>query len=211
MNNFKLRSKNWESMETEQGIFTQDGHWYHVTREQIEKYVPGLLDIYKLEDMLKEAGYWASSTASISLFLYVALIFLSVNSWIAAILALAFYIFWYFQKSSFVYPGLKWIIGFISNTGFVYLGMGMTLTYFGINGLYKEAILGFCLFFLLKVGLLKLLIDRFFTNKSLLLQDRVFNMILIRRAMKEGIKTQRIEKMEDELLNNIYKKNTGEN
>jgi len=198
-------------METEQGIFTQDGHWYHITRQEIEEYVPGLLDIYNLEDLLKEAGYWASSTASISLFIYVTLIFLPVYSWIAAILALAFYIFWYFQKSAFVYPGLKWIIGFISNTGFVYLGMGMALTYFGINGFYTEAVFGFILFFLLKVGLLKLLIDRLFTEKSLMLQDRVFNMILIRRAMKEGIKTHRIEQMEDELLNNIYKKNTNEN
>jgi len=204
-------SKNWETMETEQGIFTQDGHWYHITREEIEQYVPGLLDINRLEEMLKEAGYWASSTASISLFLYVALVFLSVNTWFAAILALAFYVFWYFNKSAFVYPELKWIVAFISNNGFVYLGMGIALTYFGINGFYTEAILGFCLFFLLKVGLLKLLIDRFFTKKSLMLQDRVFNMILIRRAMKEGLKVHRIREMEDELLNNIYKKNTGEN
>jgi len=203
MNKFSAGSKNWKAMETEQGIFTQDGHWYRITREHIDEYVPGLLDIYTLEELLREAGYWASSSAAISLLLYVALIFISVNAWLAAISALGFYIFWYFQKSAFVYPALKWPVAVITNTGVIYIGMGAALTYFGVNELYAEAGLGFALFFLLKVGLLKLLLDRYVNTGGISLQDRVLNMILIRRGMKEGIPAAPVEFMEKELIKNM--------
>jgi len=210
MNKFAAGSKNWKTMETEQGIFTQDGHWYHITREQIDEYVPGLLDIYTLEELLREAGYWASSSAAISLLLYVALIFIPVNAWLAAISALGFFIFWHFQKSAFVYPFLKWPVAFITNNGVIYIGMGVALTYFGVNEMYTEAGLGFALFFLLKVGLLKLLLDRYVKTSGLSLQDRVLNMILIRRGMKEGIPTAPVEIMEQKLVKHMQRKRKKE-
>lgn len=208
----KVGQFEWQMMELPDGITTSNGNWYHITSDQIEAYTPGLLKQYPLERIVKEADAWVKSADGLSLFLFFVLVYMSVSPLISFLVSIAFFLLWYFNTSVFINLTSSPIIKMLTNDGFVYtvagallIGIAMLDTFknFGLSVDFEALWYGLVLFFLFKVGLLRLFI-KFIQSKMSMpaveLQDRVLNMILIRYGMKAGILTGKINEMQDRLI-----------
>lgn len=210
-NKFAAAGK-WQMMEMPDGITTSQGNWYHITAQQIEKYVPGLLKKRPLEWVIKEADAWGKSADGLSLFLFFILAYLSVAPWLASLISIGFFLFWFMNTSAFVMLAASPIVRLVTNDGFVYLLsatllIGMTFTEL-LSGLglavnFNAMWYGLALFFLFKVGLLRLLV-KFIQSKSskkgVEMPDRILNMLLIRYGMKTGTLTRSVKQMESDLI-----------
>ncbi|MEQ9310080.1 MAG: hypothetical protein RLN90_11565 [Balneolaceae bacterium] len=212
MNSRKVGEFKWQMMELPDGITTSNGNWYHITSNKIEKYTPSLLKKYSIERIIKEADAWVKSADAISLVLFFLLVYLSVAPWLATVVSLLFFFIWYFNTSAFLNLASSPIIKLITTDGFIYsvsavllIGIAFTesLASWGLSVEFSALWYGLVLFFLYKVGLLRLLI-RFVQSKSskpiVELPDRILNMLLIRYGMREGILTGKINEMQDRLI-----------
>ncbi|HBX67796.1 MAG: hypothetical protein CL670_15985 [Balneola sp.] len=221
MENFKRGRFEWQMLELPDGITTSNGNWYHITREGIEEYVPGLLKEKPLELIIEEADAWMKSSDGLALMLFFVLVYMSVNPLIASVVSLIFYFIWYFNASVFVNVAATPMAKLISKDGFIYtvsavLLIGITLNDMiagmGIIVDFSAVWYGLALFFLFKVGLLGLTLQfaksKFLKKPTIPKQDRILNMLLIRYGMKHGILTGKIEEMEKELIRiaNYHKK-----
>ncbi|MEX0845944.1 MAG: hypothetical protein WD022_11715 [Balneolaceae bacterium] len=213
MENFKRGRFAWQMLELPDGITTSNGNWYHITRKGIENYVPGLLKNYPLERIIKEADAWVKSSDGFALMLFFILVYVSVAPWLACLISLIFYFFWYFNASVFVNVTATPLAKILNFDGVVYtvsaiLLIGITLNdliaSMGISVEFSALWYGIVLFFLFKVGLLGLAIqyvrNRFFGKPKVPEQDRILNMLLIRYGMKAGILTGKVNEMEKELF-----------
>ncbi len=212
MSSRKAGSFEWQMLELSDGITTSNGNWYHITQAQINTYAPGLLKRYPIERIIKEADAWVKSSDGLSLFLYFLLAYLGVNPWFSAAIALSFFFFWFFNTSAFVNLASSSIVKTLNMDGFVYVLSAILLLGIVFNSAIQslglsigmDALLpGIILFFLFKVGLLRLSI-KFIQSKrgqkQLEMQDRILNMLLIRYGMKAGILTGEVSKMQDRLI-----------
>lgn len=221
MENFKRGRFEWQMLELPDGITTTNGNWYHITREGIEEYVPGLLKKRPLEHIIKEADAWVKSSDGLALMLFFILAYMSVDPLIAALISVAFYFIWYFNSSVFVNVTATPIAKILNMDGVVYTVSGILLIGITVNDLisgmgitveFSALWYGIALFFLYKVGLLSLAIqyirDKYFGKPKVPKQDRILNMLLIRYGMKYGILTGKVEEMEKELIRvaNYHKK-----
>lgn len=185
------------------GITTSEGNWYHITRDGINKYIPGLLQKYTLDRIIREADAWMKSADALALFLYLILALAGLGAYISAAVALVFYLFWFFNTSAFVSPAFGKIMRLIQNDGVIYITAGAAFIYFAFTDALPLMWMGIVLFFLFKVGLLRLGLKWILSRndqKGPEKSDRVLNMLLIRYGMKEGKLTGDIEHMRDELV-----------
>jgi hypothetical protein len=221
MENFKRGRFDWQMLELPDGITTSNGNWYHITREGMEEYVPGLFKEVTLERIIEEADAWVKSSNGLALMLYFILVYASVDALLSFIISLAVYFFWYFNTSVFVNVLTTPIAKVLNKDGFVYtisaiclvgFSMNELLASYGISVEFNALWYGLGLFFLFKVGLLSLAIqfvrNKFFSKPNVTKQDRVLNMLLIRYGMKYGMLTGDVQDMEKELIRvaNYHKK-----
>ncbi|MEX0856630.1 MAG: hypothetical protein WD016_00680 [Balneolaceae bacterium] len=211
MENEKRGRFKWQMLELPDGITTSSGNWYHITSEGIKNYLPGLLQKHSLEKIIREADAWLKSGDILSLMLYFILTLLAVNPYLAALVSIVFFVFWFFNTGAFVMVSLGPVIKVIQSDAFVYTVSGVVLIYFSFTGL--EAMwVGAGMLFLFKVGLLRLGIKYVLAKQSNLktqMPDRILNMLLIRYGLKEGVLTGSVKEMEEELLRviNYHRKN----
>ncbi len=202
----------WQMMELSDGITTSNGNWYHINSEQVEAYAPGLLKKTPLEWLIKEADAWVKSADGLSLFLYFLLVYISIDPLIACLVSLGFFLIWFFNTSAFLNLISSPLIKLLTTDGFVYIASAVLLMGFAFNeaissfGLdvdFEALWYGLALFFLFKVGLMRLLI-RFIQSKTLQpiveMPDRILNMLIIRYGMRHGILTGNINEMQDKLI-----------
>ncbi len=193
-------------VELPDGITTSNGNWYHITSEKIEKYIPGLLEKVDIEKIIKNADYWVTSSNGMALILYLGLALTPLNAWLSAGISLLFFLFWHFNTSAFAYPWLNSVVRLFNFDGFLYLSAATILIYLSFQGNQTAMWIGLTLFFLFKVGLLKMLLKWASSKKSSKkpeMQDRILNMLLIRYGMKEGLYSGNIQDMQDSLLNTV--------
>lgn len=203
------RSHSQNILETPVSTVTSGGHWFHATRETINDYVPGLLEKYDFETLIKKAVTWIDSADSLALMLYFALAFL-INPWIAAGIALGFHAFWYHKKSAFVNIVMTPILSFFNMDFFQLLLAALVLSYMGMSGMYTAVVLGIIFFFLFKVGLLRLGWNKLQDKKSakkLPLNDRVLKMVLIRYSMYQNMPPKEVEKLDRHVQEAVLKFN----
>lgn len=192
------RSHSQNILETPVSTVTSGGHWFYATRETIKDYVPGLLDKYKFEDLIKKAVVWIDSADSLALMIYFGLAFL-MNPWIAAAIVLVFHAVWYHKKSAFVNIVMTPLLSFFNMDFFQLLLAALILSYMGMSGMYTAVVLGIVFFFLFKVGLLRRGWDRLQGTKAkdkLPLNDRVLKMVLVRYSMYQNIPPKEVEKLD---------------
>ncbi len=202
----------WQMMELQDGITTSNGNWYHINSEQIENYAPGLLKKVPLEWLIKEADAWVKSADGLSLFLYFLLVYVSVDPLIAFFISVAFFLIWFFNTSAFLNLISSPLIKLLTTDGFVYVASAVLLMGFAFNdaissfGLdvdFNALWYGLALFFLFKVGLMRLLI-LFIQSKTkqplVEMQDRILNMLIIRYGMRHGVLTGNVNEMQDKLI-----------
>ena len=126
--------------------------------------------------------------------------------------SVAFFLIWYFNTSAFLALAASPVIKLITTDGFAYVASSVLLMGIAFNefistlGIYVDFSalwFGLVLFFLFKVGLLRLLIRLIQSKgskKGVEIQDRILNMLLIRYGMKSGILTGKVNEMQDRLI-----------
>ncbi|HAW79622.1 MAG TPA: hypothetical protein DEO59_07250 [Balneola sp.] len=205
----------WNMVELPDGITTSNGNWYHTTSEEIQRYIPGLLKKHDLEKIVKNADYWVSSCNGMSLILYLVLVLLSLNPFLSGVICLTFFLFWYYNTSAFVTPVLNSVARLFHFDGFLYVATAASLIYLSMQGNESATWVGLALFFMFKVGLLKMLLSWISvkTNKNKApRQDRILNMLLVRYGIKEGLYSGNIQNMQDSLFKTInYHKTRNKN
>ncbi|MEX1063416.1 MAG: hypothetical protein WEC12_07420 [Balneolaceae bacterium] len=180
---------------------TSGGHWFHATRDVVEKSVPGLLERRDYEKLVMNAVTWIESTDSLSLVLYYILVFV-LPAWIAAVITVSFYFWWYYYKSSLVNIRLTPVLKVLNHDAFQLGAAAVILSILGISGNYAGVLYGLIFFFLFKVGLLRLLLNRIEIKRSaegLTLNDRVLKMVLVRSALYEEVVSAGISRLDDHL------------
>lgn len=195
------------------GITTSNGNWYHITKQGIENYVPGLLKHRPLERIIQEADAWVKSSDGFSLMLFFIIAFFGVTPWLSALISLGFYFFWYYNTGVFVNVTSTPLAKLLNKDGVVYavsafiligISFGEITSGAGISMDFNVIWFGLILFFLYKVGLLRLLIEfiqkKYFGLPEVSKEDRILNMLLIRYGMKYGILTGEVNEMEKELV-----------
>lgn len=196
----------WNMVELPDGITTSNGNWYHTTSKHIQEYIPGLLEKHSLENIIKNADYWVSSANGLALIFYLLLAFIGINPLISGVFSICFFLFWHFNTSAFVTPLLNPVVRLFNFDGFLYVTSAAVLIYLSMQGEHTAMWIGLLLFFLFKVGLLKIFLK--WTNskkKSVKVehQDRILNMLLVRYGIKEGIYSGNIQNMQDSLFKTI--------
>lgn len=190
-------------VELPDGITTSNGIWYHTTSTEIKNYIPGLLKKYSIEEIVKNADYWVNSSNGMALVLYLGLTAVGISALISSIIALLFFIIWHYNTSAFVTPLLNPVMRLFDFDGFLYLSTAAVLIWFSFNSWYAEMWAGLALFFLFKVGLLKMLLkwiaSKRKSNKAEH-QDRILNMLLMRYGIKEGLYGGSVKDMQKNLI-----------
>lgn len=206
-------SGKWQMMELHDGITTSNGSWYHINTAQIDKYVPELLKKIQLATIIKHADAWVFSVDALSLLMYFFLVFVAIDPLTACIIALVFYLIFYFNTSAVVNVQLSRLIQIFSNDGFLYglsalFLIGISLNKSVLSSLSLDIEMsalwyGIAMVFVCKVGLLRLLLRYLtakFSKNSVERQDRILNMLLIRYGLHHGILTKGVNEIQDELL-----------
>jgi hypothetical protein len=197
-------------LESPVSTISSSGHWFFATRETVEEYVPGILDKYSFEWLIRKSVTWVNSADSLGMILYFILAY-TVNPWIAAISTLVFHAWWYFSKSAFVSVSLTSFLSFLNHELVQLLIAGVALSLLGMNGMYLALGFGVLYFFLFKLGLMRRLWDRLDKKRSddkLPLNDRVLKMLLVRLSMKENLAPGDIQKLENHVQEAVIKFNT---
>ncbi|OAN63989.1 hypothetical protein A8B79_14475 [Balneola sp. EhC07] len=196
----------WNMVELPDGITTSNGNWYHTTSEAIQQYIPGLLKKHEIGKIIKNADHWVGSCNGISLILYLVLVLLGVDAFLSAGIALLFFLFWYYNTSAFVTPVLNAVARLFHFDGFLYVATAASLIYLSMQGVLTATWVGLGLFFLFKVGLLKMLLTWISSKRSAQKathQDRILNMLLLRYGIKEGLYSGNIQSMQDSLFKTV--------
>ena len=205
-------SGKWQMMELHDGITTSNGSWYHINTAQIDKYVPELLKKIQLATIIKQADAWVFSVDALSLLMYFSC-FVAIDPLTACIIALVFYLIFYFNTSAVVNIQLSRLIQIFSNDGFLYGLSALFLIGISLNKSVLASLsldiemsalwYGIAMVFVCKVGLLRLLLRYLtakFSKNSVMRQDRILNMLLIRYGLHHGILTKGVNEIQDELL-----------
>ncbi len=199
-------------LETQLGIVTRTGDWFHTNANQIEEFVPGLLDKRPLDKLVEEAIAWVRSADSLSLTILLVLL-LVVHPILAAVIAVAFHFFWYRSKSAFVTIFLGKVLKLMNTDGYLLITSLVIISALGMNGQYLAVGVGLVFFFLMKLGLLKSLWDKLDkgVDKKLSLNDRVFKMILIKYGMYYNLAPKEVEQMENKFVEMATSRKEGKN
>ncbi|SMO56192.1 hypothetical protein [Fodinibius sediminis] len=196
MNKYTSRPQNLY-LETQLGIVTRTGDWFHTTSDHIEQFVPGLLKERSLDHLVEEAVAWVRSADSLALTLLLVLL-IYIHPVFAAVIAITFHFFWYRFKSGFVTIYMGKLLKMMNKDGYLLITSLVIISLVGMNGQYLAAGVGLVFFFLMKLGLLKRLWDKIDEDKAgeLSLNDRVFKMILLKYAMHFNKAPSEVQSME---------------
>ena len=196
-------------VETEMGVVTEKGEWFHITKEQVNQFAPGLLDHITFSSLIKEAQAWLESASSLSLILLYVLLFF-INPWLAIVITVAFHFLWYRNKSAFVINGLYKVFNVTNSTPFLFIIALIALSYFGMQQQYTALGIGLAFFVVMKPGLLRKGWNRLISQKNLTLNDRLLKMIIIKHALyTEKSSPDEVAKMEDRFRELVSKIKSG--
>jgi hypothetical protein len=194
-------------LESNVATVTSGGHWFNATRKAIDEFVPGLLEKQDYEKLILTAVVWIESADSLALILFFGLVFI-LPVWLAVGASIAFYFIWYYNKSAFVSIFMTPLLKFFNHDAFQIGVAAIALSMLGIYGNYTGLLAGVIFFFLFKVGLLRLLMDRLEAKRDhagLPLNDRVLKMVLIRYSIYEDVTPEEVSNMEDHLKESFLK------
>ncbi|MDG5765955.1 hypothetical protein QA596_00660 [Balneolales bacterium ANBcel1] len=192
-------------IETPRGIFTSAGNWFHITKQALETYAPGLLKKQPLARLIKKAEIWIRSADNIGIILFMMLLY-SQGPVVAAIATALFVPVWHVNKSSFLSLPLTSVLSIVDKELVVVLISIVVLSWMGITGQYLSVVVGIVFFCILKFGLFRWLVEWLYSKMKqgrLLLNDRVLKMIILKYAIREDIPVKEVDAMEKEILSLI--------
>lgn len=187
---------------------TSGGHWFNATGKTVDKFVPGLLKKHDFEKLVSRAVLWIDSTGSLAMILYFLLVF-TAGTLIASVAAILFHVWWYFNKSAFVNITMSPVLNIVNKDFFQLLLAGVCLSFLGIGSNYSGLIIGIIYFFLFKVDLLRMFLERVVAGKisksKLPLNDRVLKMVLVRYALYEDLPPPEVQEMDKHIQETLTK------
>ncbi len=192
-------------IETPRGVFTSAGNWFHITTKGLEKYAPGLLKKHSMEKLIKRAEVWIRSADNIGILLFMLVLYYQ-GLFVAALVTLFFIPVWHINKSSFISIPLTAILTVTDKEVFVVLISVFVLSWMGITEQYLSVVTGIVIFCVLKFGWFRMLVEWLYSktiDRTLLLNDRVLKMIILKYAIKEDIPVKEVDAMEKEILSLI--------
>lgn len=192
-------------VETELGIVTRRGEWFFITSDKLKEYVPGLLEVKPLEELIREAQAWVQSTSGLSITLLMILL-LTVGPWLALGATVVFHVAWYLSKSAFVIRNMELPLRIVNSDGYQMLLSLAVLSLLALQGDYLALGVGIFFFFIAKLRLL----DRLWrktglgSKKGMTLNDRVLKMVIIRHALHENVAPSEVRAMEERLMSAAF-------
>lgn len=172
-------------LQTNMGVVTQKGEWFHISPEQVDEFAPGLLDDHSFADLIKEAQAWVESASSLSLILLYTLLFF-INPWLAAITTICFHFLWYQNKSAFIFKRIYKLFMVFNHTVFLFFMALGCLSAYAMQQQYIAAAVGLFFFIIMKPGLLRKAWNRLYSADKLSLNDRLLKMILVKHTLYTG-------------------------
>ena len=201
--------QSFDFVESPSGIFTTAGHWFHITRDQIESYAPGLTNAISLNVLLKDAEAWVVSSDNVTLVVFL-ILSLFMNCIIAGIVSLVFFPFWHYNKSAFVSFSSTKIIKLMNIEMLLVLLAVLMISIKGIHGEYVQVVLGFLFFFLFKFGWFRMLVNKWKGDeqKGIPLNDRIMRMLIVKYSLHEGIdlREKNVNQWEKDIQNLLRKR-----
>lgn len=199
----KGKSQSINILETPFSTVTSNGHWFRTTRSTVETHMAGLLKLYSFEQLIFKTVLWIDSANSFAMLLYLGLAFI-LDPWLAAGTSIFFHYIWHHYKNQFVNVRLTPVLTLINKDLFQLIIAVIVLSYFGITGEPLAAVLGMICFFLFKVGLLRMLWEKFQPKdpgNELLPNDRIFKEILIRYSLYHNLSEKDIKNIDKHVRN----------
>jgi len=194
-------------IETPRGIFTSAGNWFHITSEALERYAPGLLKVHSLEKLIKQSEIWIRSADNIGIVLFMLLLYFS-GLYPALLITFFFVPVWHINKSSVISIPLTNFLWLIDKEIVVVIISMLVLSWMGIAGEYASVFVGIVVFCVLKFGWLRFIVEWLYGKMiqgTLLLNDRVLKMVILKHAIREDIPVKEVAAMEKEILTLIGK------
>lgn len=146
---------------------------------------------------------WIDSANSLAMLLYLGLAFI-IDPWLATGISIFFHYIWHHYKAQFVNVRLTPVLTLINKDLFQLITAAVVLSYFGITGTPLATVLGMLCFFLFKVGLLRMLWERFQSSdpgNKLLPNDRILKEILVRYSLYHNLSEKDIKKIDKHVRN----------
>ncbi len=193
-------------LETPTGIFTVGGVWFFTTKSALKEFAGEVLEKYPLENLIGEAELWVRSTDKAGI-LAGMLILLIFDWWLAFPLALLAGYFWYISKSGLISNWLGSLIRFFDHDFVIVTAAVVPLSWFGIQEMYGHLAAGFLLFFIFKFGWFRQFADKMQRSdkQKPTLNDRILKMVIVKKALADGISLKETEEMEKNLTAAIEK------
>ena len=192
-------------IETPRGIFTSAGNWFHITSEALERYAPGIMEKHSLEKLVKKSEVWIRSADNIGIIIFMSLLYFQ-DLYLALLITFFFVPLWHINKSTVVSLLLTGILTVIDKEIIVVLVSMVVLSWMGIGEQYLSVFVGIIVFCILKFGWFRFFIEWLYGKLfagTLLLNDRVLKMMILKYAIKENIPVKEVDAMEKEILSLI--------
>ncbi len=194
-------------IETPRGIFTSAGNWFYMTSNALKKYAPGLLKKHSLEKLIKKAEIWVRSADNIGIILFMIILYF-YGLLPALVITLISVPVWHIHKSGVVTLPLTFILTVIDKEIIVVLVSVFVLSWMGITEQYVSVVVGIIVFCFLKFGWYRYAVEWLYgktKSDTLLLNDRILKMLILKYAIKEDIPVKEVDAMEKEILSLVNK------
>ena len=182
------------------GIFTAEGVWYHTTEMDISEYVPDLVDHYGLNELLTRAGAWGRLPVTASI-ISLAPFLLVLGPWEAALASLSVYLFLAVVSPSVVIFSLIPLVRRLNHPIFQGLLYVLLMSYLASMDQFVPLTVGLTGFVLFRWQIISRLFSRvvgFLSSplSSLDTPDTILRNVLVRGSMKHGFSVGKIDQME---------------
>ncbi len=195
------------------GIFTAAGVWYHTTREDIEEFVNGLLDVIPLERLIEGADVWMRASQILTLCLFPFLLLLFPTTF-AAVLGLGFYIVLKIFAPVLANYRLTRLLKIFDHIALQFVLYMVTLTLLAWWPDRLAVVAGLSAFVLLRLRVFDVVLGPGFDWLSsqiyrLPVADQTFRAILLKAARSAKIDLPEVRNMENRMISNLLRSKPG--
>lgn len=195
-------------IDTPKGIFTNQGQWFHISEKQVNYLAEELLELYSFSNLITVAHTWISSTNQLTIILSMAIGYFTQNMVIAVLVGFLFHLFWNFNKSAFISRKATKALNIVTHDTIPVLCTVIVLSFFGMEQMYIELIIGLSWFIVLRFNLISKLEDVLYIKAypgKMMLNDHLLLFIIIKYSLAHGISSASIEEMEKRMHQAITK------
>jgi hypothetical protein len=191
-------------VELPHGFFTASGTWFHITRPALEEYAGDVLEAEGLGRLVGDAEHWLRSSATISLWLFIASVFF-VPGWQALLGSVVWFGGWSVLGPGFVNRPMTRLLRFLEPVplqGLAYIG---ALSWLATGGRLAAVATGLVWFALVRWGLVARAVEPLVGRLQarlygLAVPDQVLRAVIIRAALAHRLGVPQVDAMERRMM-----------